>query len=61
MTQSKDIGNAEFNRILADAKAIRKEDKNSYLKISSKEIMMDRLVFYYLSGNYNNKQLASIY
>lgn len=58
--QSGEIGQKEFTRILKESKAIQKKQRKEYTKIANKPVMIQRLVYYYLSGFYSIKQIASM-
>lgn len=58
--QSSSIGQKEFTRILKESKAVQKKERKEYNKIANKPVMIQRLVYYYLSGFYSIKQIASM-
>lgn len=60
LIQSQDIGKKEFDRVLKESKTLAKQHKNEIRKISSKEILKQRLAQLYCLGHYSDKDIASI-
>ena len=57
---SNEIASKELNRILKESKNVEKKLNKEYRSIASKSLLKQRLVQLYVSGFYNDKQIASI-
>ena len=60
LISSQEIGKKEFNRVLKESKTLAKQQGKEIKKISSKEILKQRLVQLYCLGHYSEKDIASI-
>lgn len=59
-TTSTEVASNELSRILKDSKNVNKKLKKEYKRIANKPLLKQRLVQLYVSGFYNNDQIASI-
>ena len=60
LVNSQDIGKKEFDRVLKESKTLAKKQNRELRKISSKEILKQRLAQLYCLGHYSEKDIASI-
>lgn len=58
--QSVKLGTNELSRVLKDSKKITKKLTKEYNRIANKPLLKQRLAQLYVSGFYNNRQIASI-
>lgn len=60
LVNSQEIGKKEFDRVLKESKTLAKQQGKEIRKISSKEILKQRLAQLYCLGHYSEKDIASI-
>lgn len=60
LVSSQQIGKMEFDRVLKESKTLAKQYNKEVKKISSKEILKQRLAQLYCLGHYSEKDIASI-
>lgn len=60
LVESQKIGKTEFNRVLKESKQIAKRQGKEIRKISSKQILKQRLAQLHCLGHYSEKDIASI-
>lgn len=60
LVATQEIGKKEFDRVLKESKTLAKQYNKEVKKISSKEILKQRLAQLYCLGNYSEKDIASI-
>lgn len=60
LVETQKIGKTEFNRVLKESKQIAKRQGKEIRKISSKQILKQRLAQLHCLGHYSEKDIASI-